>query len=239
MKNLFNLGLSSKKIWKEKNLVIKEVGSNNELMVFVLNNIEKFVPKIIYYDNNINKYEYIKGKSFTKVKELSFRNIKKLALIMKSIHNSMNKILSSEEIEKRIVYLHNDLNPVNFIFRFKTIKSIIDWDQISKGDIKNDIYYLLWTSINLGEKNPKNPKIKIKKIKLFIDYYGYDDYIFSNLIVNFKNIMINYLIKAKSENHINLLQIKNWFYDSIKFINENEIFINNIELNIKKVKNET
>lgn len=33
MKTNFNIGKSKKKIWKEKQIVIKEIGNNNELMI--------------------------------------------------------------------------------------------------------------------------------------------------------------------------------------------------------------
>lgn len=219
----FKIGKSGKKIFRIKNILFKEKSENNDLVIKILNflNDKKcvYVPKIILQDTEYYQLTYIKGKTIKKFKHLSKSKIKHLAFILKSYYEITKEILTEDEIQNNIGFCHGDINPHNLVFYKNKIKAIIDWDGIYKGNIKNDIYFAIWTCANLGSTKISNKK-KQKLIFTFVN--SYND---PNIFINFCDQMI-LIMRDYANNHKNSEQIQKWSVDSINWIQKNKKEIN-------------
>ena len=224
--NDFKTGKSNISMYINDGIVIKNIRSNSEYIKplnYLMSMNLNFIPNYISFNSNELKYRYINGKIMNSVKKLSKKQIIQLAKMIKevSIH------LSNVENE---MYAHGDINPMNLVFDTKkNVISIIDWDSLHKTDYKNeDLFYTIWTCINIG--NHKFAKLKIKLIYLFLKTYEYkiklsEDEIIYNFYKIFeikKNQAINNNLKDKE-------RILNWINDSKKFIEKHSSKIRKIE----------
>lgn len=222
----FNLGKSNISMYVKDEIVIKNIHTNNEYIKplnYLMSMNLNFIPSYISFNSNELKYRYINGKIMKSVKKLSKKQIIQLAKMLKevSIH------LSNVENE---IYAHGDINPMNLIFDTKkNVISIIDWDSLHKTDYKyTDLFYTMWTCINIG--NHKFAKLKIKLIYLFLKTYEYkiklsEDEIIYNFYKIFE-IKKNQVINSDRQDKERVL---NWINDSKKFIEKHSNEIRKIE----------
>lgn len=130
----------------------------------------------------------------------------------------MKPLLTKQQIQNNITFCHNDLNPMNIIFKHQKVQAIIDWDGIGLGRVTDDILYILWTCANIGDIKRKIESI-LKKIRIVINVYGNEDNIFNNLSNLFIDLMDRRLSLAKEKNMqilkkllIELIDLKNSFW---------------------------
>lgn len=227
-KNLKN-GLSNLDISYSNGVITKKIKYNNEYIVpltKLLNEKHWFIPNYFQIDNELIKYEYIVGKTLRKTKRISKKNLIILSKIIKKIYNSF--------LNNDTFYGHGDISPVNLVFNKKNqLISVIDWDSLHETSFKyEDLFYSMWTCINIGNHWFSNKKIKL--IFLFLKHFDYqiNGNIENEIVMNFNIIFDLTLKKAITQNYKNLDVIINWINDSKKFINKYQNKINKLERRI-------
>lgn len=226
--NNFKTGKSNISIYVSNGVITKNIHSNNEYIKplnYLMSKNLDFIPTYLSLNSNELKYKYIDGKIMKKVKKLSKKQIVQLAKMIKIISTNLQD-LDNE------CYAHGDINPMNLIFDNKrNIISIIDWDSLHKTDYKNeDLFYTMWTCINIG--NHKFAKTKINLIYMFLKTYDYkiklpNDEIINNFYQIFE-IKKNQTIQSNRQDKE---RIFNWINDSKKFIEKHLNKIKKIERN--------
>lgn len=216
MKINFENGKSNLGFEIKNNLIIKRIKENNQYITILKailsdENLKQLIPNYLELNSKFISYKPIRGRTLKKVKSLSFRNLKILALFLKEFNDKTD-----------FKYIHGDISPTNLIFNiFLKIKKIIDWDSLQTNIYFKhyDLFFTIWTCVNIGSNRFR--KLKIKKINYFLKYYNFnfDKY---NVIDGFDKIFEYYEQKSKKENNYEFNKIQKWINDSRKFILENQ-----------------
>ncbi len=222
--NNFDIGKSGKNIKRYKKYVIKEI-DNKDISFIILKHLNslkfKYVPKIIEINSNYIFYKYIRGKTIRKVDSLSIFQIKHLSKILFQYYKLVDLILPKVFINKGYYFCHNDINPLNMVFKFNKIKCIIDWNGMTFKERYIDLYYAVWTCSNFGSLTISD-KRKLKLIKTFI--LNYDDV---NIFNDFYKKMMNIILEYKN-NYLSDKKIVEWCDYSLEWLNKNESEVNQI-----------
>lgn len=78
------------------------------------------------------------------------------------------------------IVCHNDLGPVNTVFRGDNATALIDWDLAGPGDERWDLAYAAWRTVPLYDdaffaSRGLTPPDRARRLRLFVDAYGLPD----------------------------------------------------------------
>lgn len=189
---------------------IAKKSTNNEieyqaLTLFKNNNIE-FVPVLEKQENGFDYFTYFPGETSTYVTYMDIDVTKELLLLLKKLNQISKKELNGK------VYVHGDLWSANVVINNNKITGIIDWDSCHIGEEYEDIIYVLWTWLNIGDplKDDEKTFIAVKKC---LQAYSLDENLRKNWADKMIEVMENRLKSAPKESD-NYKKIYKWVKES-------------------------
>ncbi len=158
-KRFFTDGFSSSLVYGQNNKVFKKISNNQvEYQCLQFLNENKFYYAPTYYgqENNHDVFAYFEGKTSYFVEEMPLSSTIQVAKCLKELHQLCKPKLQGK------VYVHDDLSPMNVIFKDQKLVGIIDWNHTKIGSETEDLIFLCWVWINIG-KYPQRDNEQIFK----------------------------------------------------------------------------
>lgn len=128
-----------------------------------------FVPKLLKTKDGLDYFTYFKGNTYSYVRRMDWPLIEQVVKSLKELNER-----SKQKLEGK-VYVHGDLFQSNVVFDADNqLTGIIDWDHCHIGEEYEDLVYVMWTWINLGDQN-KLGDDSFLLVKKCLEVYGADE----------------------------------------------------------------
>jgi thiamine kinase-like enzyme len=146
------------------------------------------------------------------------------------LHSFMKIIRELHEISldfvKRdgLVLCHGDLSPCNVVFRDNHPILIIDWDSVQPDERWQDLTYILWLWINIGDYRRKMNIVS--QMSCALEAYGANEttkHDFADKLIQ----RMNRVLVETDETRTDYCRVKYWVQDSIRWVEENKNNIKN------------
>ena len=211
-------GRITKEVIKNRQIVYRQPTKNDKLIKELLLYFEKSrfksAPKYIGLDEKgRNKFGYISGYVPNDIGSTTLKQLEEFIKIVRKMHDISNNFLGDK------VICHHDLSPCNVVFRRNMPFAIIDWDCASIGERWEDITYILWLWLNVGDTS-KNANDLISQMQHMIFIYG-DESIAKDFVKKMLTTMDRVLDSFPKEN-IYYLKTKNWVIESKNWVKQNK-----------------
>lgn len=201
----------------------KESDFANNILIFLEKNGFDFSQKYLGTDDdNYDYFEYIKGFVPLDIGNIDINQLIEFMKIVKLMHDISTKFTNNNNL----VICHNDLSPCNVVFENNKPIAIIDWDTASIGKRWEDLTYIVWLWINLGDPL-KNDDLKLNQMELCLKAYGLN----KSILRNFAEKLIWRMQKVINDMDIKNPQYqktKKWVEYSQKWVGKNKEKINDI-----------
>lgn len=163
-------GRSGMKVYRDNDYVYKPTNNIQNLMTKLLNEFDKenfkYHQSLIETKDNYNKFTYIKGYNPNDIGRTTNEQFYEVMNILRDFHGISQNIASVDN-----VICHGDLSPNNSVFDGDKIVGIIDYDSLYEGSKFEDIAYLIFTWLDIGDSYRDFRKL-IPVIKKGIEIYG-------------------------------------------------------------------
>ena len=208
--NVSKLGSKLYRPFKPENKI------SNDFLIFLENEGYEYSQKYLGMDNkNRCVYSFENGYVPKEIGETTLEQLLKFIELVKEFHK-----ISMKFKNKNKTWCHGDLSPCNTVFDENGSPiSIIDWDSLSKSNRIDDICYILWLWINIGNPKKSN-KVKIYELSIAIKKWELNNFELKNLKNSFLNRM-QYVIDNMSIENIQYKRTKKWVFYSKRWINNN------------------
>ena len=120
-------------------------------------------------ENGRDSFSFVDGFVPDEIGFTTPEQLYKFMKIVRKLHDISLRFTNSPHQ----VLCHNDLSPCNTVFKNDTPVAVIDWDSVSIGERWQDLTYILWQWINIGNHKRNEIDIFGQLIKA-IDSYGAD-----------------------------------------------------------------
>lgn len=189
---------------------------SNQFLIFLENENFLYSQKYLGKDNrNRCVFSYVKGFVPKEIGNTTLDQLLKFIEIVKEFHKKSKKFKNNNH-----VWCHGDLSPCNTVFdENENPISIIDWDGLSMKNRLNDICYVLWLWINIGDPNKSN-NIKIYELSIAIRKWELSNKELKNLKISFLKRM-QFVIDNMNKKNIQYKKTSEWVIYSKKWINKN------------------
>jgi len=140
--------------------------------------------------------------------------------IVRELHDISIDFVKSDEL----VLCHDDLSPCNVVFRDNHPVLIIDWDSVHPDERWQDLTYLLWLWINIGDHR-RNMNI-VSQMCCALKAYGADEttkHDFADKLIQ----RMNRVLVETDETRTDYDRVKDWVQDSIRWVEKNKKNIKN------------
>lgn len=201
----------------------KESDFANKILIFLNDNGFKFSQRYLGSDvNNLDYFDFIEGFVPNDIGNTNIDQLVQFMKIVKLLHDVSIKFTNNN----KEVICHNDLSPCNVVFENDKPKAIINWDTANIGKRWEDLTYIVWLWVNLG--NPlKDDDKKIQEIKTALEAYGVD----TDTIENFTDKLILRMQRVIDEMDVKnpqYLKTKEWVKYSQEWVGKNKDKINQL-----------
>lgn len=178
-----------------------------------------YVPKLILQKEGLDYFTYFEGHTQSYVSQMPIEQTKQMLLLLKKLNELSKKRLNDK------VYVHGDLYQGNVVFDGGKIVGIIDWDSCHIGEEYEDLIYVLWTWLNIGDPNRNDEKI-FSAIKECLGTYKASKELKTGWARKMRNVMEDRLAKTPKET-MDYSRIFKW-------VRESEIWVELYEERITK-----
>ncbi|MFC1803391.1 phosphotransferase [Thermoproteota archaeon] len=138
--------------------------------------------------------------------------------IVREFHDISMDFVKSDEL----VLCHDDLSPCNVVFREDCPWVIIDWDGVHPDERWQDLTYILWLWINIGDHRRKR-KI-VSRMNTALNIYGADE----KTKKDFSDKFVQRMMRVLDETDVSRPdydRVREWVQDSIRWVENNKNII--------------
>jgi len=122
-KRFFTDGFSASLVYNQNKKVFKEISNNQieyQCLTFLNENKFPYAPTYYGQENNNDIFAYFEGKTSYFIEEMPLSSTIQVAKCLKEMHQLCKPKLQGK------VYVHDDLSPMNVIFKDQKLVGIID-----------------------------------------------------------------------------------------------------------------
>lgn len=213
-KRFFTDGFSASLVYNQNKKVFKEISNNQieyQCLTFLNENKFPYAPTYYGQENNNDIFAYFEGKTSYFVEEMPLSSTIQVAKCLKEMHQ-----LSKPKLQGK-VYVHDDLSPMNVIFKDQKLVGIIDWDHTKIGDDYEDLIFLCWVWINIGKYPSRDNEQIFKDLLAVIDAYHPEEETKNNFATKMMVLMDKRLANTPLK-AINYNRVKQWVEWSQKWV---------------------
>ncbi len=123
-----------------------------------------------------------------------------------------------------LVLCHDDLSPCNVVFRDDRPWVIIDWDGVHPDERWQDLTYILWLWINIGDHRRK--RNIVSRMNKALNVYGADE----KTKQDFSDKLVQRMMRVLDETDVSRTdyeRVREWVKDSIRWVEKNKNAIKN------------
>jgi thiamine kinase-like enzyme len=140
--------------------------------------------------------------------------------IVREFHDISMDFVKSDEL----ILCHDDLSPCNIVFRDNNPAIIIDWDGVHPAERWQDLTYILWLWINIGDHRRKRDIIS--HMSRALEVYGADETTkqgFADKLIQRMNRVMDETEKTRTDYD----RVKYWVQESVQWVEKNKNKIKN------------
>lgn len=172
-------------------------------------------------DMNRDIFAFVEGFVPPDLGDTTDRQLYSFMKIVREFHDISLDFVNSD----RLVLCHDDLSPCNVVFRDNHPILVIDWDSVHPDERWQDLTYILWLWINIGDHRRKMNIVS--QMSSALKAYGADETTkqdFADKLIQ----RMNRVLEETDETRTDYDRVKEWVQDSIRWVEKNN----------KKIKNE-
>ena len=218
-------GRTTTGVVKVGNTVRRPVKRNSEYANRVLVFLEKrhfnHSPRYLGKDEESRDvYVYVEGFVPDDLVDTTEHQLHSFMKIVREFHDTSQDFVNS----KTLVLCHDDLSPCNVVFHDDKSVAIIDWDGVHPDERWQDLTYILWLWLNIGDPS-RNSDI-VSQMSSALKAYGAD----ATTKHDFADKLIQRMNRVLSETDLSRNdydKVKEWVQYSIRWVEKNNKIIQN------------
>lgn len=169
-------GRTATEVVRIENTVRRSVGPNSEFNHALLKLLEEkgfgHAPRFLGIDEKGREIlTFMEGEVPHGEMNWTDNQLVKVVQMLKDFHDAT---AGSELAKGKEVVCHNDIAPWNTILENDVPTAFIDFDDVAPGNRTDDLAYLLWTFLELGN-NDVPADVQAKRIGKLSEVYGFTD----------------------------------------------------------------
>ena len=168
-----------------------------------------FVPRLLKQEKGYDYFSYIKGFVPGYIVKEPIEELISIVKALKTIN-----MISKEALGNGKVYVHDDFSVINMVFDRKpnennTLIGIIDWDTTKIGEEYEDLIYLIWTGLNIGDHDRNSESIFLD-MKTLLKEYGPSKEMKTNWADKMIQVMDSRLKRSVKQNYKRIFEWIGW-----------------------------
>ncbi len=162
-------GFSKSDVRVENGLLVKKSTGNKaeyDFLKLMKDRNVPWVPRLEKQEDGLDYFTYFTGAVPGSIKKESTTRLTSIVKALRMIND-----VSKEKLGNGKVYVHDDFSVMNMTFDGEKLVGIIDWDTTKIGEEYEDLIYLMWTGLNIGDYLRDDETI-INGMKELLKAYG-------------------------------------------------------------------
>ena len=199
----------------------KNSGYIAQVLKFLEQKEFKYSQRHLGKDNqNREIFEFVEGFVPPELGGTTELQLHSFMKIIREFHDISMDYIKFDEM----VICHDDLSPCNVVFRDNNPVYIIDWDGVHPDERWQELTYILWLWINIGDHRRKRDIVS--QMSRALDAYGADE----TTKHDFADKLIQRMNRVLVETEITRTdydRVKYWVHDSVQWVEKNKKTIKN------------